>query len=99
MLSFPKVLNFDNYTSAISRMELPTYFFNTALITLPAVFLILLLGSLMAFVVTRYSFRANVALLLLFTAGNLLPPQLGVYPGVQDVLGTRRPSWRPTVFV
>jgi multiple sugar transport system permease protein len=96
VLSFPKVLNFDNYTSAISRMELPTYFFNTALITLPAVFLILLLGSLMAFVVTRYSFRANVALLLLFTAGNLLPPQLvfipvfKMYLAIGDLVGDRR---------
>ena len=80
VLSFPKELNFNNYFEAISRMELPTYFFNTALITLPAVFLILLLGSLMAFVVTRYSFKANVALLLLFTAGNLSPPQLVFIP-------------------
>ena len=96
VLSFPKELNFNNYFEAISRMELPTYFFNTALITLPAVFLILLLGSLMAFVVTRYSFRANVALLLLFTAGNLLPPQLvfipvfKMYLALGDLVGDRR---------
>jgi multiple sugar transport system permease protein len=96
VLSFPKELNFNNYFEAISRMELPTYFFNTALITLPAVFLILLLGSLMAFVVTRYSFKANVALLLLFTAGNLLPPQLvfipvfKMYLAIGDLVGDRR---------
>ncbi|MDB4018926.1 carbohydrate ABC transporter permease [Aquiluna sp.] len=96
VLSFPKELNFNNYFEAISRMELPTYFFNTALITLPAVFLILLLGSLMAFVVTRYSFKANVALLLLFTAGNLLPPQLvfipvfKMYLSIGDLVGDRR---------
>ncbi|MDG2497119.1 MAG: carbohydrate ABC transporter permease [Aquiluna sp.] len=96
VLSFPKELNFNNYIEAISRMELPTYFFNTALITLPAVFLILLLGSLMAFVVTRYSFKANVALLLLFTAGNLLPPQLvfipvfKMYLALGDLVGDRR---------
>ena len=46
VLSFPKELNLDNYVSAISRMELPTYFTNTVLITLPAVFLILLLVQL-----------------------------------------------------
>ena len=96
VLSFPKELNFNNYFEAISRMELPTYFFNTALITLPAVFLILLLGSLMAFVVTRYSFKANVALLLLFTAGNLLPPQLvfipvfKMYLAIGDLVRDRR---------
>ena len=96
VLSFPKELNLDNYVNAISRMELPTYFTNTVLITLPAVFLILLLGSLMAFVVTRYSFKANVALLLLFTAGNLLPPQLvfipvfKMYLALGDLVGDRR---------
>ncbi|MDG2478842.1 MAG: carbohydrate ABC transporter permease, partial [Aquiluna sp.] len=96
VLSFPKELNLDNYVNAISRMELPTYFTNTVLITLPAVFLILLLGSLMAFVVTRYSFRANVALLLLFTAGNLLPAQLvfipvfKMYLAIGDAVGDRR---------
>jgi multiple sugar transport system permease protein len=35
---------------------------------------------LIAFVVSRYSFRWNVSLLLLFTAGNLLPAQLVFIP-------------------
>jgi multiple sugar transport system permease protein len=66
------------------------------LITLPAVFLILLFGSLIAFVVTRYSFRFNVAMLLLFTAGNMLPPQLvfipvfKMYLALGDLFGDRR---------
>jgi multiple sugar transport system permease protein len=72
VLSAPEELGLFNYEEAISRMELPTYFLNSALITIPAVFLTLLFGSLIAFVVTRYSFKFNVAMLLLFTAGNLL---------------------------
>ena len=80
LFSFPKVLNLANYADAISRMELPTYFFNTAIITIPAVFLTLFFGSLIAFVVSRYSFKWNVTLLLLFTAGNLLPAQLVFIP-------------------
>jgi len=96
IFSFPKTLNFDNYFEAIRRMELPQYFWNTVVITIPAVFLILLFGSLMAFVVTRYSFKFNVALLLLFTAGNLLPAQLVFIPGftmylaLGDTVGARR---------
>jgi multiple sugar transport system permease protein len=35
---------------------------------------------MVAFVVTRVSMRINVALLLLFTAGNLLPPQVIITP-------------------
>ena len=80
LFSLPKVLNLANYADAISRMELPTYFFNTAIITIPAVFLTLFFGSLIAFVVSRYSFKWNVSLLLLFTAGNLLPAQLVFIP-------------------
>lgn len=96
VFSPPKELGLFNYTNAIGRMDLPTYFANTALITLPAVFLILLFGSLIAFVVTRYSFRFNVAMLLLFTAGNLLPAQLvfipvfKMYLAIGDLVGDRR---------
>ena len=80
LFSVPEVINLANYADAISRMELPTYFFNTAIITIPAVFLTLFFGSLIAFVVSRYSFKWNVSLLLLFTAGNLLPAQLVFIP-------------------
>ena len=96
VLSWPRELNFDNYIEAIERMELPRYFYNTAIITLPAVFLTLFFGSLMAFVVTRYSFKFNVAMLLLFTAGNMLPAQLvfipvfKMYLALGDLVGDRR---------
>lgn len=78
--SLPRKLTLGNYTEAISRMDLPTYFANSVIITVPAVFLTLFLGSLIAFVVSRYSFKWNVTLLLLFTAGNLLPAQLVFIP-------------------
>jgi len=96
VFSTPEELGVFNYTEAISRMELPTYFANTAIITIPTVFLTLFLGSLVAFVVTRYSFKLNVALLLLFTAGNMLPPQLvfipvfKLYLAIGDLVGDRR---------
>jgi multiple sugar transport system permease protein len=96
VLSAPRELGFFNYSDAIGRMELPTYFANSALITIPAVFLTLLFGSLIAFVVTRYSFKLNVAMLLLFTAGNMLPPQLVFIPVFKlylilgDLVGDRR---------
>ena len=96
VFSPPQELGLFNYANAIDRMDLPRYFANTALITIPAVFLILLFGSLIAFVVTRYSFKFNVAMLLLFTAGNLLPAQLvfipvfKMYLAVGDLVGDRR---------
>jgi multiple sugar transport system permease protein len=79
-VSWPTVLTLDNYVNAWSRAELPKYFFNTAVIVIPAVIIVLFLASMMAFVVSRFSFRFNVALLLLFTAANLLPPQVIITP-------------------
>ena len=46
----------------------------------PSIILILIMSSFMAFAVSRFSFKFNVALLLLFTAGNLLPAQVIFQP-------------------
>ena len=40
----------------------------------------LFLASMMAFAVSRFSWRFNISLLMLFTAGNLLPPQVIITP-------------------
>jgi multiple sugar transport system permease protein len=96
VFSVPDRVGIFNYSEAISRMELPTYLWNSFIITVPAVFLTLLFGSLIAFVVSRYSFKFNVAMLLLFTAGNLLPGQLvfipvfKMYLQIGDWVGDRR---------
>jgi multiple sugar transport system permease protein len=96
VFSVPEELGFFNYSTAIERMDLPTYLWNSFIITVPAVFLTLLFGSLIAFVVSRYSFKFNVGMLLLFTAGNLLPAQLvfipvfRLYLNIGDLVGNRR---------
>ena len=56
------------------------YFVNSVIITVPSVLLILLLASMMAFAVSRFSWRFNITLLIMFTAGNLLPPQVLAAP-------------------
>jgi multiple sugar transport system permease protein len=61
-------------------MDIMQYMANSFIVAIPAVFLTLFFGSLMAFVVTRYSFKFNLYMLLLFTAGNLLPVQLVYAP-------------------
>jgi ABC-type glycerol-3-phosphate transport system permease component len=79
---FLKTLNLDNYAQAISRMDLPLYFWNTALITIPAVFLTLFFGSLIAFVVSRYSFKWNVSLLLAFHSRKPSSCPACIYPSL-----------------
>jgi len=80
VFSRPDTLNFKNYADAYRLMNIWEYLSNSFIVAIPAVFLTLFFGSLMAFVVTRYSFKFNLYMLLLFTAGNLLPVQLVYAP-------------------
>jgi multiple sugar transport system permease protein len=79
-LSLPSTLNFQNYTDAWQQSGMPHFFWNTVMIAVPAVLLTLLLSSLVAFAVTRYDFKINLLLLMVFTAGNLLPQQVIITP-------------------
>ena len=79
-LSIAHALTFQNFTDAWSQSGLPLYFWNSLLITVPAVLLTLVFSSFVAFFVSRFDFRLNLALLMLFTAGNLLPPQVIITP-------------------
>ena len=72
--------NFSNFSAAWSQADLPLDFWNSAIITVPALILTLLLASMVAFVASRYRFRINVFLLMFFTAGNLLPQQAIITP-------------------
>jgi multiple sugar transport system permease protein len=72
--------NFDNYVKAFTDGQLPSYFLNTLIVVVPAVFLTLLLASMAAFVLSRFSWRFNLLFLMIFTAGNLLPQQVIITP-------------------
>jgi multiple sugar transport system permease protein len=73
-------LTFDNFVNAWNASDMWRFFLNSVRITVPAVIITLLLASAVAFVVSRLSFRFNIALLILFTAGNLLPQQVLITP-------------------
>lgn len=72
--------NLDNYANAIEGMDLWLHLFDTLIVVVPAMILVLFFASMIAFAVSRYSFRFNVAMLMLFTAGNLLPQQVVITP-------------------
>ena len=79
-VSLPHQLTFANYVNAWTQSDMLRFFSNSVLITVPAVIVTLLLASMVAFVVTRVNLKVNLALLLMFTAGNLLPPQVIITP-------------------
>ncbi|MGT2426349.1 carbohydrate ABC transporter permease [Amnibacterium kyonggiense] len=71
---------FSNFAQAWTQGGFLTYFGNSAFITVVTVALTLFFASMMAFAVSRFSWRFNVTLLIAFTAGNLLPPQVLATP-------------------
>ena len=72
--------NFENFVTAWNQGGFATLFTNSAFIVVPTVILTLLLASMMAFAVSRFSWKFNITLLIMFTAGNLLPPQVLAAP-------------------
>lgn len=79
-LSFAQSISLDNYVDAWNKMDAVRYFLNTLVVVVPTVLLVLFLATMMAFAVSRFSWRFNLVFLLLFTAANLLPPQVIITP-------------------
>jgi multiple sugar transport system permease protein len=73
-------ISLDNWFAAWEQAEMVKYFINTLIIVIPAVFIVLFLATMMAFAISRYSWKLNLTFLLLFTAANLLPPQVIITP-------------------
>jgi multiple sugar transport system permease protein len=90
--SLPHTLNLDNYVNAWNQSDIPRYFLNTVIIVIPAVIAVLFLASMMAFACTRYSWRFNLTMLMLFTALNLMPPQIIITPLFRMYLNTPVPA-------
>jgi multiple sugar transport system permease protein len=80
IFSLPKHLTVQNYKNAWTQGGMTRAFQNTLFIVIPSLVLILAFSSAVAFTVSRFSWRFNVVLLLVFTAGNLLPPQVIFQP-------------------
>jgi multiple sugar transport system permease protein len=73
-------LELGNFVTAWNQAGMAQLFLNTAIITAVAVPMTLWISSMLGFIFARFSFRANLLLLMMFTAGNLLPPQVIIVP-------------------
>jgi multiple sugar transport system permease protein len=92
-VSLPGVLNLDNYVNAWNGADLPRYYMNTLIVVVPSVILTLVLASFAGYVVSRFNFRFNLLLLMIFTAGNLLPQQVIITPLYRLYLALPLPEW------
>jgi multiple sugar transport system permease protein len=91
--SFGGAFNFDNFIHAWNQGGFSKLLMNSAIITIPTVILTLFFASMMAFAVSRFSWRFNITLLIMFTAGNLLPPQSLAAPLFQMFKHVELPYW------
>jgi multiple sugar transport system permease protein len=78
-----------NYASAWTGGGMERAMINSAVVSVPAVALTLLLASMAAFALSRYKIPLRRTLILLMLAGNLLPPQILLIPvsKLSEVMG------------
>jgi multiple sugar transport system permease protein len=82
-----------NYQNAWAQGDFTKHFLNSVYITVPAVVFTLFLSSCVAFVLARFSFKFNLAMLGLFTAANLLPQQSLLIPLYRLFRSIPLPTW------
>jgi multiple sugar transport system permease protein len=73
-----------NYSDALTTSPMLHYFWNSVLITLPAVVGSIALASMAGFALAIYAFRGNTTLFATFVAGNFVPIQILMIP-VRDL--------------
>jgi len=91
--SWPHSLTLDNYRNAWEQGDIARKYWNTAVILVPALLLTLFFSSMVAFVCSRFSWRFNILMLSIFTAGNLLPQQIIIQPLFQFYNRVELPEW------
>jgi multiple sugar transport system permease protein len=92
-VSWPRSLTLQNFKDAWTQGSVAHYFGNSLIITAVAVVATLFLASALAFVVARLNFRFGLVMLLLFTAGNLLPQQVFLAPLFKIYNNVFVPGW------
>jgi multiple sugar transport system permease protein len=78
--SLPSELTFEYYGRVWTEGNLPHYYLNSLIIAVPGVIITLFIASFTAFVISRLRIPGAKTLLIVLTAGNLLPPQVLVTP-------------------
>jgi multiple sugar transport system permease protein len=94
-ISLPEKITFENFITAWERGGLNRYLPNSFIITLPSLFLTLLLSSLGAYALARFKFKGNRLLFYIFVGGMLLPFQVLMLPvfRLTDLLGLYDTYW------
>lgn len=95
VFAWPETVTLENFSEAWTSGRLGRFFYSSMVVTVPAVVATLILGSTAAFALVRREIPGAKILMLVFLAGNLLPPQMLLIPvfelsndwGIYDTYG------------
>ncbi len=73
----PQTFSLIGYNKALGAAHVGWYFFNSVVVTLVSMGLVLLLGAMAAWALTEYKFRGSTALALFLSIGVMVPIRLG----------------------
>lgn len=85
----------DGYNSVFERAQIFVYFGNSMFITAVSLFLVLLLGAMVAYALSEYDFPGNRILYIFFVLGVMIPIRLGTVSmiGLMNDLGIYNTQW------
>ncbi len=78
--ALPSGFNIDNFVVIWTETNVPRYFLNSTLVTGATVLLVLTLGTMAAYALSRYRWRGSIMVSLFFLAGLMLPLRLAIIP-------------------
>ncbi|MBA2942579.1 carbohydrate ABC transporter permease [Paenibacillus sp. CGMCC 1.16610] len=79
-MSLPTSISFAAYSKLVHQIPFFSYFWNSLVVSVVSVVLILLFGVMVSFYIARYPFRWNGALFFFFLLGMMIPIKLGIVP-------------------
>lgn len=77
---FPTAFRWENYVNAWITYNMKGYVFNSVGITIICIGIVILIGSMASYAISRYPFKISVLFFFIFLAGLAIPQQLVVLP-------------------
>ncbi|MGL1920866.1 MAG: carbohydrate ABC transporter permease [Hyphomicrobiales bacterium] len=78
--SLPKSFSLDNFLVIWNTTDVPRYLVNSTIVTGLSIILLLTMGSMAAYALSRYKFKGNILIYLFFLSGLMLPLRLAIIP-------------------
>lgn len=85
ILAFPSGFDFGYYTATLQKMNFPSAFGNSFIVTVISITIIVVLGSMTAWMLVRYNNRLNRIIFMILVGTMLIPFQTLMMPLMQEM--------------